>query len=58
MLNHLRQKGLPEEAHTRGLHALAEGELAKVLGLIKALLGRVIESQLSETNTYIVDKES
>ncbi|OQE09333.1 hypothetical protein PENFLA_c107G02405 [Penicillium flavigenum] len=56
MLNHLRQKGLPEEAQTRGLHALAEDETAKVLGPIKASLGRVMESQLSEANTHMVDE--
>jgi hypothetical protein len=55
MLNHLRQKGLPEEAQTRGLHALAEDEAAKVLGPIKASLDRVMESQLSEANAHIVD---
>lgn len=56
MLNHLRQKGLPEEAQTRGLHALAEDEAAKVLGPIKASLERVMESQLSEANAHIVDE--
>ncbi|KAJ5144478.1 hypothetical protein N7526_001986 [Penicillium atrosanguineum] len=40
MLNHLRQKRLPEEAERRGLHALAESEAAKVLGPIKASLDR------------------
>ncbi|KAJ9482571.1 hypothetical protein VN97_g10855 [Penicillium thymicola] len=56
MLNHLRQKGLPKEAQTRGLHALAEDETAKVLGPIKASLDRVMESQLSEANTHMVDE--
>jgi hypothetical protein len=56
MLNHLRQKGLPEEAQTRGLHVLAEDETAKVLGPIKASLDRVMESQLSEANTHMVDE--
>lgn len=56
MLNHLRQKGLPEEAQTRGLHVLAEDETAKVLGPIKASLERVMESQLSEANAHIVDE--
>lgn len=58
MLNHLRQKGLPEEAQTRGLHALAEDETAKVLGPIKASLDRVMESQLSEANTHMENRQS
>ncbi|KAJ6112281.1 hypothetical protein N7523_002103 [Penicillium sp. IBT 18751x] len=52
MLNHLRQKRLPEEAERRGLHALAESDAAKVLGPIKASLDRVMENHLSEANFH------
>ena len=58
MLNHLRQKRLPEEAQTRGLHALAEDEAAKVLGPIKVSLDRVMENQLSEANFHTGDRHA
>ena len=57
MLNHLRQKRLPEEAETRGLHALAEGEAAKILGPIKASLDRAMTNKLSEANFHTVNED-
>ncbi|KAJ5887373.1 hypothetical protein N7495_007414 [Penicillium taxi] len=51
MLKNLREKGLPEQAHIRGLHTLAEEETAKILGPIQVSLHRVLENQLSQANT-------
>lgn len=49
---------MPEEAQTRGLHALAEDEAAKVLGPIKVSLDRVMENQLSEANFHTGDRHA
>lgn len=57
MLDHLRQKRLPEEAQTRGLHVLAEGEAAKILEQIQGPLLQVMKSQLSETNFHLVGED-
>lgn len=57
MLDHLRQKRLPEEAQTRGLHVLAEGEAAKILEPIQGPLLEVMESQLSEANFHLVGED-
>jgi hypothetical protein len=53
MIKHLREQGLPEEAERRGLHILAEGEVANVLRPTKAALDQVIENHLSEANFQV-----
>jgi hypothetical protein len=57
MLKHLRQIKLPEEAQSRGLHALAEHEAAQILSPIKASLFRLIENQLSEANPRALGRD-
>ncbi|KAJ5159157.1 uncharacterized protein N7500_008808 [Penicillium coprophilum] len=47
MIKGLCEQGLPKEAERRGLHILAEDEIAKVLGPMKAALDQVIETHLS-----------
>ncbi|GLA55940.1 hypothetical protein AnigIFM63604_003288, partial [Aspergillus niger] len=53
MIKHLREQRLPEEAERRGLHTLAEDEVAKVLGPTKAALDQVIENHLSQANSQV-----
>lgn len=57
MLEHLREKELPEAAERRGLHSLAEGEVTKILGPTKAALHRVIKNQLLKANLRIADQD-
>lgn len=57
MLKHLREKGLPEAAERRGLHSLAEDEVAKILGPTKAALDRVIENQLLKANLHLPNQD-
>lgn len=50
MMKHLGQLELPAEANHRNLHVIAEEEVAKILGPMKALLVQVMENRLSTTN--------
>lgn len=50
MMESLKRLGLPKEAESRGLHSLAESELAKIVVPAKATLEKVMQNQLSQSN--------